>query len=99
MFICMFYIWVFSILEITIAGDYERLARLGLLLGSALITRQLFYLEKVNRSVMTVLYLAMYVLYFILVMFIMKNKAGDLYIGYVFRQVMESNGIFGITYP
>ena len=95
----MFYIWVFSILEITIAGDYERLARLGLLLGSALITRQLFYLEKVNRSVMTVLYLAMYVLYFILVMFIMKNKAGDLYIGYVFRQVMESNGIFGITYP
>ena len=98
MFICMFYIWVFSILEITIAGDYERLARLGLLIGSALITRQLFYLEKVNRRIMVVLYLCMFVIYFLFIMYFMKNKAGELYISYVFRQVMESNSIFGITY-
>ena len=90
---------MFSILEITIAGDYERLARLGLLLGSVLITRELYYLERLNKAIVTLFYLGIFVLSFVLVMFIMKNKAGDLYIGYVFRQVMESNSIFGITYP
>lgn len=95
----MFYIWVLSILEITIAGDYERLARLGMLIGSALITRQLFYLKKPDRQIMIFLYLCMFIVYFLTIMFFKGNKLGQIYIDYVFRQVMESNIIFGVTYP
>lgn len=95
MFVAMFYIWMFSFLEITIAGDYERLSRLGLLIGSVLITRQLYYLEHRNRQIASFLYLCVVVLCFAFVMFFMASKGGEIYyFNYVFRQVMENNSVF-----
>lgn len=98
LFTCMYYICLYSILELTIAGDYERLARLGLLIGSALVTRLMFYLEEADRRLMMFLYLCIFAIIFVFVMFFMKNTDSQPYIGYVFRQVMESNSVFGITY-
>lgn len=98
LFTCLYYICLYSILELTIAGDYERLARLGLLIGSALVTRQMFYLEEADRRLMMFLYICIFSIIFVFVMFFMKNIDSQPYIGYVFRQVMESNSVFGITY-
>lgn len=93
LFVCMYYIFLFVVLEITIAGDYERLARLGLLIGTVLITRQISELEESSRVIALVGFLIMYLAYFALIMFVMKNKLGEHYITLVFRQVMENNSL------
>ena len=98
LFLCMYYIFLFSIFEFTIAGDYERLQRLGLLIGTILITRQLFYIEVRNRRLMMLLLAIIYFAYFASIMFVKGNATGEKYVKYVFQQVMESNSIFGMIY-
>lgn len=97
LFLSILYIWGFSTLELSLGGNYERLSRLGLLLGLLLISRQISYLNASNKQVAFLLFTALYGVYFLLSMFFMRSDTGR-YFGYVFRQVMESNGLFGVTY-
>ena len=97
LFISIYYISLFAILEITIASDYERMTRLSLLLCAILFSRQLHYLTGTNKKVAYILLLLLFVLYFVSIMFFMSAKhAGSLYIyiDYVFRMVMDNNSLF-----
>ena len=94
LFFSIYYISIFMVLEIFIAGDYERLARLGLVLSGILISRQLFYLSYYNRLVAFVLLPLLYVLYFVSIMYFTGASGDWIYIDFVFKQVMENNSLF-----
>ena len=97
LFSCFLYICVFVILELTVAGQYERLSRLGLLIAAVLISRQIFYLTPFNQIGTQIMMTLIYALYFISTMYFSRS-AKTLFIDSVFRQVMESNSLFGMTY-
>ncbi len=96
MFVCIFYICSLLILEINIEGSYERFARLGLLISSALITRELFYIEENNRVLAVILFLLMYIAYWAAIMLFMTGGVNNLFLEFVFRPVMENNKVFAI---
>lgn len=97
MFLCALYICLFALLEFTVSAQYERLSRLGLLIATVLISRQIYYITSFNKICAQVLLGLGYGLYFFSVMVLHRAQAGY-YIDYVFCQVMESNSLFGITY-
>ena len=100
LFICILYIYLFFVLEIRIEGSYERLARLGLIISTVLITRELEYLEENNRIIGIVFFLIMYFIYFATIMFFMRagSESKFLYINFVFRSVMNNNFVFGMLH-
>lgn len=90
---CVFYIFLYTILELLMAGDYERLSRPALILGTILATRLIYQANTQSRIVMWTLLTLFYIFYFCSIMFMMK--AGSIiYFQYVFRQVMENNMLF-----
>lgn len=97
LFVCVYYISLFSILEITKASSYDRLGRLGLLLAAILISRQLYYLNNYNKLMTQVLFLLMFIIYFLLIMCFLSVASDStqrfLYFDAVFRQVMENNSL------
>ena len=96
LFLWVFYSFFFSILEVNIRGDYERLSRYGLLVSVLLATRQIEYLRENNRHLATALYILIYIAYFCGVIFFMTSGSGETYFTFVFRQVMENNSIFAV---
>ena len=95
LFLSVLYIFTFSMLEVTIASNYERIARMGLLLGAILVTRQQKCLTQSNRMVSHLPFLFLYILYFISIMYFSREKQGMLFIKYVFGRVMENNSLLG----
>lgn len=88
LFVCIYYVSLFSILELTVALDYERMTRLGLLLTAVLVSRQLYYLTNLNKIIVCGLLLLLFVSYFASIMFFTKDFNN------VFRMVMENNNLF-----
>lgn len=93
--LCVIYVYLYTVLEITVSGAYERLSRVPLILGTVLVCRLINNAQKRNRIIMWVGFIGFYVLYFIGVMFFIKVKSGDNYFDFVFRKVMENNSIIG----
>ena len=87
------YISLFTVLEITIAGDYERLNRVATVIGGILITRQIYTANPRNKRAMWIISVLAYVVLFLSVMYGMSNQDGR-YINAVFRQVFENNPLY-----
>ena len=87
------YISLYTILELTIAGDYERLNRVATMVGGVLFTRQIYMAGSRNKRIMWFVSILAYSLLFLSVMFGMSNQDGR-YINAVFRQVFENNPLF-----
>ena len=98
LFSCFLYICLFVILELTVAGQYERLFRLGLLIAAVLISRQISYLTPFNQMSAQIMLTLVYALYFISMMYFTYTSEKSAFIDIVFRLVMESNSLFGVTY-
>ncbi len=87
------YISLFTVLEITIAGDYERLNRVATVIGGILFTRQIYTANPRNKRAMWIISVLAYVVLFLSVMYGMSNQDGR-YINAVFRQVFENNPLY-----
>ena len=98
LFMCLIYICLFAVLELTVSSQYERLSRLGLLIAILLASREIFYLNSLNRVIAQFLLLLSYLAYFVAMMYFSKVNGKWLFVDVVFRQVMESNSLFGVTY-
>ena len=101
LFFCVYYITILSIfLELNLSVQYERISRLSLILCAVLISRQIYYVTDKNKPVAQILFLLLFVFYFISIMFFMyvDPSSGTTFFDKVFRQVMESNSLFGIVY-
>lgn len=87
------YISLYTVLELTIAGDYERLNRVATVIGGILFTRQIYLANPRNKRSMWFISVLAYILLFLSVMFGMGNVDGR-YINAVFRQVFENNPLY-----
>jgi hypothetical protein len=90
LFIICIYIYIYSILEITVSGQYERISRLGLILGAILATRHLLYLKWRDRAIFKVVFALMYFFYFLLMMFNMRSQDGVTFFDLVYRDVLNN---------
>ena len=90
-----YYMVLYSVMELAIATDYERLSRFSLVICTIALSRVVYKLEKHNKHIYTGLFIIYYIIFFFTNMY--ANWTGRfLYIEGVFRRVMENNLIFGV---
>ena len=90
LFLCIAYITLYTILDIVLAGDFERLYRVAIILGSILMSRQIYVAEESNKNIMWVISFTAYILYFLSIM-IGMSVGGSIYLNCIFRMLMENN--------
>ncbi len=93
LFLCLFYIELFSFMQLTITIEYERMMRLGLIISAILISRLIYYMEEKNKTIWFTLLLLLFISYFSSVMFFMGRVQP--HFERVFLEVMENNSLFG----
>lgn len=97
LFLCLFYIELFSFLQIMVAADYERMTRAGLMIGAILISRLIFYTNNNNRMILIGLCFLMFLSIFSLFTFF-ETLEGISRFPRVFRPVMENNSLFNMLF-
>ena len=86
-------IFIYTVFDIFIAGDYERLSRLGLLLAFVQLSRMIYRSKKEEQRYLWGMVLIYFIVYFLSIMFGMSSS-GIPYFKFVFRNVMENNPFF-----
>ena len=97
LFLGILYITSFTMpLELMLSDAYHRFNRLTLILCAILISRMLFYFFARNKLIAQVMLLFLFLFCFAATM--CMGVDDTIYFDCVFRQVMESNSLFGIIY-
>lgn len=94
LFLAVLYIDIFSLLELLVASEYERMSRPALIVGSILACRQLYSMEKRNQIICSFILFAFVLLYFVGEMYFQDTYDQIIYFEWVFRRVMENNLLF-----